>query len=101
MKQEANKHRSERTLDIADLACVKLQPYRQHSMALRNNQKLGPKFFGPFLVVARVGTVAYRLQLPPSARIHPIFHMTLLKKHVGSTEVQGILPDVDDFGLLT
>lgn len=100
MKQQADKHRSERTLNIGDLAYVKLQPYRQHSVALRNNQKLGPRFFGPFPVISKIGSVAYKLQLPPSARIHPVFHISLLKKHVGNTDVQGILPDVDDFGLL-
>ena len=80
---------------------VKLQPYRQHFMALRRNQKLGPKFFGPFPIVARVEVVAYRLKLPEQAKIHLGFHVSLLKEHVRATPTRlGFVPNIDEFGLL-
>ena len=96
MKKQADKHRSDKQLEEGDL-----QPYRQHSIALRRNQKLGPKFFGPFPVIARVGAVAYRLQLPTHAKIHPVFHISLLKKHAGAVPTSlGIVPDMDEAGLI-
>lgn len=87
MKQHADLKRSERVFDIGDLVYVKLQPYVQTFLAPRSNQKLAYKYFGPFKVLERVGRVAYKLELPPEARIHPTIHVSQLKKHVPSPTV--------------
>jgi hypothetical protein len=50
----------------------------------RTNAKLSPNFFGPFQVREHVGELAYRLQLPPKARIHVVFHVVFLKKFEGA-----------------
>ena len=101
MKAQADQHRSDKQLEVGDWVYVKLQPYRQHSVALRLNQKLGPKFFGPFPILARVGPVAYRLQHPAQAKIHPVFHISLLKKYIGDCPaLLGSVPEVDELGLL-
>ncbi|KAJ9544252.1 hypothetical protein OSB04_023959 [Centaurea solstitialis] len=43
--------------------------------------KIGPRFIGPFEIVARVGKVAYRLELPPEhSQIHNTFHVSQLRK---------------------
>ena len=65
-----------------DMVYLKLQPYRHKSLAVRPNEKLAPRFYGPFEVEDKVGLVAYKLCLPPSARIHPVFHVSQLKKSV-------------------
>jgi hypothetical protein len=51
----------------------------------RPSKKLDWKRLGPFTILERIGTQAYRLQLPPSIKIHPVFHVSLLEPHTSST----------------
>ena len=44
--------------------------------------KLSPRFIAPFEILERVGTVAYRLALPPSmSGVHEVFHVSMLRKY--------------------
>ena len=44
--------------------------------------KLSLRFIGPFKILERVGTVAYRLALPPSfSGVHEVFHVSMLQKY--------------------
>lgn len=72
MKNQADKNRSERTFEVGDMVYMKLQPYIQISVANRSCQKLSYKYFGPFKILQKVGTVAYKLDLLVEARIHPV-----------------------------
>jgi len=73
MKKQADQHRSERHFNVGEMVFLKLQPYVQTSLAPRSHQKLSFRFFGPYRVMARVGTVAYKLDLPAHSAIHPVF----------------------------
>jgi hypothetical protein len=56
--------------------------------------KLAPHYIGPFLVLARLVNVAYRLELPPGlAGMHNVFHISQLKKYL-RTPVDVIVDDV-------
>ena len=44
--------------------------------------KLLPRYIRPFEVLKRVGTVAYRLAVPPSlSSVHVVFHVSMLRKY--------------------
>lgn len=76
MKEQANKHRRDVKSAIGDLVYVKIKPCRLKTLAKRVNEKLSPYFCGPFKVFEKVGMVAYKLKLPPTARIYPVFHVS-------------------------
>ena len=88
MKAQADKHRVEREFDVGDWVYVKLQPHIQQSVHRRSNHKLSFRYFGPYLILQRVGKVAYKLQLPAASQIHPVVHVSQLKKAIApDTEV--------------
>lgn len=97
MKVQADKNRSERSFFVGDRVFLRLQPYVQSSVAPRAHHKLLFKYYGPYLVLERVGAVAYRLELPETSKIHPVVHVSQLKIAKGQNfQVPAKLPSSND-----
>jgi hypothetical protein len=100
MKQQADQHHSERSFEVGDWVFLRLQPYKHMSLKkAKKDNKLSPKYYGSYKVLQNIGTMAYKLELSASSRIHPFFHVSCLKKVIGDKiPVQTILPELDEEG---
>jgi len=69
-----------------------------HKQAKKDN-KLSPKYYGPYKVLQNIGTMAYKLELLASSPLHPVFHLSSLKKVIGDKlPVQTILVELYEEG---
>ena len=101
MKKYYDQGRRDVTFEPGEYVYLKLQPYRQKSLKKKFNVKLSQRYYGPFKVLERIGEVAYKLDLPPSSMLHPVFHVTVLKKRVGNSSlIAEELPSFDEEGRL-
>lgn len=64
---------------------LKLQSYRRSSLFSRARKKMARKCSGPYKISEKIGVVAYKLDPPCTSKIHPIFHLSLLKTMCGLT----------------
>jgi hypothetical protein len=58
--------------------------------------KLGPRFIGPYTVEQKVGNVSYKLALPETMQVHPVFHVELLREYKGPDFVPPPAIECDD-----
>ena len=100
MKQQADQHHSERSFEVGDWVFLRLQPYKQMSLKqAKKDNKLSPKYYVPYKVLQKIGTMEYKLELTASSRVHPVFHVSCLKKVIGDKiPIQNIFPELDKEG---
>ena len=66
---------------MGDHVFLKVMPKRG-VIRISKRDKLSLRYIGPFEILKRVGTVAYRLALPPSlSSVHAVFHVSMLQKY--------------------
>jgi hypothetical protein len=84
--QYADRSRRELVFKVGDQVLLSTE-----HLALKDKdrtQKLTSKFIGPFSITRGVSSVAYELTLPPSFRIHPVFHVSKLRALKSSTAAE-------------
>ena len=65
---------------------------RRHVSTTRPSLKLDVRRLGPFAILDQIGNSAFRLRMPPSMKIHPVFHISLLEPHVANTFPGRVVP---------
>ena len=67
--------------EVRDHVFLKVMPKRG-VVRFGKHGKLSPRYIVPFKILERIGTVAYRLALPPSMTgVHEVFHVSMLRKY--------------------
>ena len=81
-KSYAGVRRRPLEFEVRDHVFLKVMPKRV-VVKFGKRGKLSLRFIGPFEVLERIGTVAYRLALPPSMiGVHDVFHVSMLRKYI-------------------
>jgi Chromo (CHRromatin Organisation MOdifier) domain len=80
-EKHANKSRRDVHFQVGDQVLLSASHINLASQAQRPTKKLQHRFLGPYKILQKVSSVAYRLDLPDSLRIHPVFHVSLLRAY--------------------
>ena len=77
-KSYADVRRQPLEFEVGDHVFLKVMPKRG-VVRLGKRGKLSPRFIGPFEILERIGTIAYRLALPPSmSGVYEVFHVSMI-----------------------
>ena len=67
---------------MGDQVYLKVSPWKG-ILRFGKKEKLSSRYIRPYEIIERIGTLAYRLDLPPElSQIHNVFHICMLKKYV-------------------
>ena len=80
-KKFADTHRRPITFKEGKLVFVRVLENSQ-SLKTRPVPRLSPRFCGPFKILKQIGEVAYKLELPPTRKVHRVFHVSRLRKRL-------------------
>ena len=80
-KKYADVHRRPVTFEEGQLVFLRV-PENSQSLKTGSVPKLSPRFCGPFKILKKVGPVAYKLELPATSKVHPVFHVSRLRRRL-------------------
>jgi len=94
MKKNADSHRRDLEFSAGDHVLLSSKHIKLKAVG---TGKLLPKFLGPFTILKRIGTLAYQLDLlKDMPRVHPVFHVSLLRSYTPGTTPPPPIPVVID-----
>jgi RNase H-like domain found in reverse transcriptase/Reverse transcriptase (RNA-dependent DNA polymerase)/Integrase zinc binding domain/Chromo (CHRromatin Organisation MOdifier) domain/Aspartyl protease len=91
-KRYADTKRAPLTLSVGQSVLLSSKNIK---IATTGTPKLLPRYLGPFKVVRLIGTAAVKLEIPATWKLHPVFHVSLLKLWDGPTSSEPLAVEVD------
>ena len=83
MAHQANKYHCDCNLVVGDHAWLSTEHL---SLVSELSKKLSNHFIGPYKVIKQINPVSFKLELPPSWRMHPVFHCSVLSLFFSSVQ---------------
>jgi hypothetical protein len=94
MKRNADSHRRDLEFAVGEQVLLSSKNLRLKTMGTK---KLLPRFIGPFVILKRIGKLAYELELSQDMpKVHPVFHVSLLRPFTPGSTPPPPLPTVVD-----
>jgi len=79
--RNANRHRQEDSFNVGDQVLLSTAHLQIDAEKRRPLRKLQAKFVGPYIISSVISPTAYKLDLPATMHCHPVFHISLLRRH--------------------
>ncbi|GKE57193.1 hypothetical protein Tco_1496378 [Tanacetum coccineum] len=93
-KSYADRRRKLLEFEVGDKVMLNVSPWKV-VIRFGKRGKLNPRYKGPFRIIAKVGMLAYRLELPEQlSRVHSTFHVSNLKKCFVDEPLAILLEDI-------
>ncbi|GJW58394.1 putative reverse transcriptase domain-containing protein [Tanacetum coccineum] len=93
-KSYADKRTKPLEFEVDDMVLLKVSPWKG-TVRFRKREKLSPRYIRPFRIIARIGPVAYTLELPKELKgIHSTFHVSNLKKCLAEGDIVVLMDEI-------
>ena len=80
--QFADRTRREEIFEVGDKVLLSSQHINTAYQIKQHSKKLSHKWIGPYPIEQVISKVAYKLRLPDNMHIHPVFHVSVLKRYI-------------------
>ncbi|GJR21214.1 putative reverse transcriptase domain-containing protein [Tanacetum coccineum] len=93
-KRYADRRSKPLEFKVGDMVLLNVSPWKG-VVCFGKRRKLSPRYIGPFKILARVGHVAYMLELPEELKgIHSTFHVSNLKKCLAEGDIVASMDEI-------
>lgn len=76
-----DQHRVFKEFQVREHVYLRIKP-KKISLRIGSCAKLAPRYCGSFEILERIGPMAYQLALPPTLKVHDVFHISFLKEYI-------------------
>ena len=76
-----NEHRRYLEFNIGDKVLLSTRNIETPVDKQHSTRKLSPRYCGPYTIIEKISPLVYKLELPATLRIHPVFHISMLKTY--------------------